>query len=776
MVKLPKQLMKSLPKTIEESKTINVMEEMYKLVIEYVKEMEKCFEDKPSVSIIDKKEEWIQEKFKIKEYSNCSSDIKCIVETVKLKDCKWSMYNDKGELLQPYKWIGGGQEKNISEIVNSMKGDKQEITSYISTCGSGKSATMLHSIMNIGRGIVVVPSKILQRQYKDDYYEKGSKYLIKEDGTKLKIGMVIGRSNFKCKYIEEYIKNKDSMTSDGMVLFGDEIIYCDNRYLPCTRKLIGKESRISVGCKCKWFIPSPLDSEIIDGWNEELIKEEDGEEIEITKLEYYKDKLCCDDISYYTSINNRKYGLFVRDDAESVCPYYKQFYNYVDSDVIVFNKSKWEWESKIGRKPKVDIECIDEADEFLIGLNNSVTISRSMVNRLYETRSENKTSDENMLENKKKELLESFDFKYSKLKRAKDKYNNHDFGLLDDISEFIEYIKKISNNGNEDDLDNEVNELLNKINIIREYGNKISVNVKENRKNKDVPTILYSIPYPEIILRRLLKGCCNRIMFFSATMLNINTLKYLYGIEFSNMIKGREDQPGELRILKPQQYRECKKCGKRFSSDYNGKCDKCGVDVYSGVHDRMQEVINSRWKSKDNGEKFREDYSKNLLYIITKLNEIGNTLIISPRKYVEKSIDYLKQNNYKIVVDYQGKGEYYENLKGKGNLITISWRYKRGFDGRDDKCRVIVPSKYPYPNIGDAYYKALIFRFEKEGIDISNTFLDDIAKVELIQTICRGLRHDKDYCYFSSPDIKVYTSVVRWWNEQLKIKESLRRN
>ena len=115
----------------------------------------------------------------------------------------WSSYSKDDKFLLPLRWIGGNQKDSMVNILESFKDDKelekQKIILFDSKCGSGKSLVLLNTINNIGRGIIIVPSLLLQDQYGNDYSGEDSKYIKKEDGTKLKIRTMIGRRNYVCK-------------------------------------------------------------------------------------------------------------------------------------------------------------------------------------------------------------------------------------------------------------------------------------------------------------------------------------------------------------------------------------------------------------------------------------------------------------------------------------------------------------------------------------------------------------------------------------------------
>ena len=85
-------------------------------------------------------------------------------------------------------------------------------------CGTGKSAIALNIARSVGKASIVVPVKGLQRQYEEDYTH--TKYVLKQNGQKMKIAMITGR------------ENHDSIIKPG--------ISCADPFLPDTIKITEK--------------------------------------------------------------------------------------------------------------------------------------------------------------------------------------------------------------------------------------------------------------------------------------------------------------------------------------------------------------------------------------------------------------------------------------------------------------------------------------------------------------------------------------------------------
>ena len=85
------------------------------------------------------------------------------------------------------------------------------------------------------------------------------------------------------------------------------------------------------------------------------------------------------------------------------------------------------------------------------------------------------------------------------------------------------------------------------------------------------------------------------------------------------------------------------------------------------------------------------------------------------------------------------------------NNILFTTKCSRGIDFPGDKCRNIILTRYPYPNIQSNFWKIL----KKEQPDYFTEFYMDKAYRELIQKISRGIRFKGDWINLLSPDIRV---------------------
>lgn len=737
-------------------------------------------------------------------------------------DEPWALYaNYPGTsspiLLNPLAWKSGDQVSNMKTMLTFFKkfyvDDKTKMMIYKSFPGSGKSATILHVIRGMGRGIIVTPFKALQRQYYDDYF-KGNKFVLKKDGTRLNVAVLLGRGNFECKWLAEQYDYQQMLIAEskkpenvGKYFDIDDSILktyqydksAANRRLPCTKplKIIRnghREPRWAVGSQCPYWIPTPMSKTTIDQWQEKVIAEEKSIEEEFyddvaeegenipdikknmssvnkskTRLDAIKEKLRCSTIKFYDSVGWGEVGVFIRDDVDKngnkcppVCPYYQQFYSYTDADVIVMNSAKWQLETRIGRKPLMDLEVFDEGDNWLDSQAAEIELNRSTIDRII--------PPDNKIQRMKTRALEIFDLSLKDIKTRIEQQRKANDGrtyIIDAkaykelfsamVGTLTELIKSLED-------DDRIEEKLVDINTILRYIDRASISYREGKREETKVLKIY-IPYPDNILKELFDLSSKNIIITSGTMHSNYVLNNLFGINSDNYVveflQGRKESPGKLTMAKPK--------------------------------DGLVRVTYSLW---ENSPQFKEWYNKTLNYILDQLKinidkrtgrpGKGKILVLTPAKKYAEGIrnrpdvhtDFAKSSNeddmsIKIsttLSDYVNKTlEDVRKVKDDdinldGNVlrtdkqIILSTRMIRGADLRDDLCRGLVMTKWPYPDISAGYNQALKKRF---GDTIFSKIMSDKAEREAIQYVCRGLRHDNDWEIFSTVDELAYNNIFR---------------
>ena len=103
------------------------------------------------------------------------------------------------------------------------------------------------------------------------------------------------------------------------------------------------------------------------------------------------------------------------------------------------------------------------------------------------------------------------------------------------------------------------------------------------------------------------------------------------------------------------------------------------------------------------------------------------------------------------------EGNAIEEFK-KGEIkVLFSTKVSRGIDFPGEQCNSIVFTKYPNPNVKDAFWNILYKTKPQHYWE----FYKDKARRELWQKIYRGLRFKEDSVYVLSPDIRVLAAFER---------------
>lgn len=294
----------------------------------------------------------------------------------------WSLYSGD-KFLKPLEFSNGKtQEDVVNEVLSAIK-EGNKIIFIKGMCGTGKSAIALNLAKEVGKTSIVVPGKNLQKQYKRDYEKE--KYVLKENGERLRISVITGRQNHVCRFLEE---NKiaipkteiNSKLSDIFEGKREEIkniignnLSADNRNIPCKIEINEKNWR-----KIKEYIKQNNE---IDPTNYESIEQVKRAAVAgacpywcpvLPEKYEYRKNFPETKKKNYSGLKETKFIIYERKEG---CSFYEQFKSYLNSDVIVFNSQKYKLETALNRKPLTEMEVIDECDEFLDSFSNSRVIN-----------------------------------------------------------------------------------------------------------------------------------------------------------------------------------------------------------------------------------------------------------------------------------------------------------------------------------------------------------------------------------------------------------------
>jgi len=633
----------------------------------------------------------------------------------------WSLYEDD-KFLKPLCFSNGkDQEQVVKETMKAIS-EGHKIIFIKGVCGSGKSVMALHLAKEIGKTSVIVPGKNLQNQYKRDY--EGKKFLKKKDGTKLKISVITGRKNHKCKFLEDneraiprirkevnlklhdIFENKRDQVKD--LINGD--LSAENNFIPC--KIEIKEKNWN---RIKEYLKENNKINIKD-----FEKISDVKRLSIAPVcpywspvlpEKYEMKISgTEERKTYEGVGNARCVFHKRKPG---CSFYEQFNSYIDSDVVVFNSMKYKLETVLGRKPKTELEIIDECDEFLDSFSNQSTINldklqNALVYYVPEGDDQKKVEEALAYVNSIKR-----DVRIENMAKTKGILPLRRTAVYDLLKLFLKE-KWIVNADDESYLYDVYETALEFAGFMNE--SYLTVFKKENGLYLNVVTTNLAKKFEELVRKNKL------FVLMSGTIHSENVLSEIFGLKDFKIIDAEIKSQGKIDILKTGLEEDCKYAN--FTSN------KISREKYLRALDKSLEMA-----------------KKPVLVHVNAFKDLPS----------EEEIDrYNLQNlisNEKVreMQNEDREGELIKNFKEGEIDILFSTRDSRGVDFPGEECNSIVFTKYPNPNVDDSFWKILMQTRPQHYW----SFYRDKAQRELLQKIYRGLRFKDDHVYVLSPDSRV---------------------
>ncbi|MDD5191788.1 MAG: helicase C-terminal domain-containing protein [Candidatus Nanoarchaeia archaeon] len=636
----------------------------------------------------------------------------------------WSLHEDERELKPLIFSNGKSQADVVKEVIDAVKSGSK-IIFIRGLCGTGKSAIALNLARRLGRTSIVVPIKSLQEQYTKDYSDK--KYVLK-DGKKLKISSIVGRKNFKCKFLEEtdlknkYTKEKNAKLFDIFEETKNKSINldssCDNNLLPC--KIEIKEKNIQT---IRDYIKQNSDVKSTD-----FQSISDVRRISIAPICPYWSPIISEDFETnrlgkvrkikYKGLNNKNFVFYQRKPG---CGFYDQYEAYADSDVLIFNSMKYKLETLMDRKPATEIEIIDECDEFLDSFANQekININRALFNfgMLF---SEDKAAQETI--NKLIDITNKIRLEYEKnLVELKEIENTSIKELLEAILENTEFLEKI-----ELEDSNYLFHLDEVARIFYDFFDETFFSIEKKDKDIIIHLVTPNLAkrFKEIIEKNKV------LIMMSGTIHSENVLKNIFALENFKIIEAETSHQGELI--------KCKH-GYEFNCSYaNFNSDKLSRENYLKALSKCLEYA-----------------KKPCLVHVTAFSDLPTS---TEKKLF--SLDNLPTQQELINEQEQDPLSHrVDDFKQKKIDVLFTTRCNRGIDFPGEICNSIVITRFPYPNISGIFWKIL----KKTNPENFMSFYMDKAKRELLQRIYRGLRNKNDKVELLSPDIR----VLDFFNEKI---------
>lgn len=606
----------------------------------------------------------------------------------------WSLY-ETGKELSALKFSNGKtQEDVVKEIVELIK-DGKKIVFLHGVCGTGKSAIALNIARALGRASIVVPIKSLQRQYEEEYM--GKKYVVKPNGKRMKIAMITGRENH-----------------DSVIFPGKSCAY---PFLPDTIKITDKNSeRLE-----EFYLENPF----ISSKDIPLIKE--MKRISIAPSNpYWSPILPAEmDLHYLKDAKKKRYtGMWDKDfvfyHRKSGCSYYDQYLSYIDADVIIFNSAKYLAETALGRKPKTDVEIIDEADEFLDSLSNNIEINLGRLSSALR----NLIPDSEQAKRSIKKIIELISLEET---------NKRALGINEDnvfhIGETkIKEILQVFVGDKELEAEIEIDE-LNYSNIALEAARNFKESWEETyltyRKDEESLCAILVTTDLSKKFREIVDGN-KAVVLMSGTLHSESVLKNIFGIEDFVNVEAETLNQGAIEIYRT---------GKEFDCSY---------------------------KSLSSGNKSRDNYLKVLSEIVRKAEKPAlvhvNAFIDLPSSDEIMALginNLVSRSNLKELQFEDKTGKLVSKFKSGMAEVLFSTKCSRGIDFPGDMCKSVIFTKYPNPNVKDTFWKIL----QKTHPNYFWDFYKDKARREFLQRIYRAVRSKDDHVYILSPDMRVIDAV-----------------
>ncbi len=606
----------------------------------------------------------------------------------------WSLYSDDKK-LDPLIFSNGKSQEDIVEEIVGLINEGNKVIFLHGVCGTGKSAIALNIARSLGKASIVVPIKSLQRQYEEEYME--NKYVIKPNGKKMKIAMMTGRDNHdsiiepgkSCAY--PYLPDTIKITEKNagkLREFYSENPFINNNRVPGLREL----KRISIAPSNPYWSP------ILPA------------EVDLGQLKDAKKRK-------YTGMFGKKFVFYHR---KSGCSYYDQYLSYFDADVIIFNSAKYLAEVAMNRKPRTDVEIIDEADEFLDSLSNQIELNLTRLAGALRLL----VPDSDSAITSIKKILDLLDLE-EKNKRAigvdEDKVYHINEGKIKNILEIFLGDSELQAEVAIDDL--------NYANVALEASRNFKDSWKDTysaykKDEEGLKAVLVTTDLSKKF-RHIVDGN-KAVVLMSGTLHSPRVLKNIFGIEDFASVDAETLNQGAIEICRT---------GKEFDCRYsNFKSEKFSREDYlrvlSGIVDKAKKPVLAHVNA------FSDLPSSD------EVMGLGINNLISRERL--KELQFEDKTGKRVSLFREGANE-----------VLFTTKCSRGIDFPGERCNSVVFTKYPNPNVKDTFWRIL----QKTHPDYYWDFYKDKARREFLQRIYRAVRSKNDHVYVMSPDSRVLDAV-----------------
>ncbi len=415
----------------------------------------------------------------------------------------WGLETAQGKKLPPRRFSNGQTQRDaVADIIKAFNDGASDVF-FHANLGSGKSLVALHLIANMGRGVVVVPTKNLQDQYAEDYE---GKYVIRNPRTGLPVGIRVmkGRANFNCKHHGRSAASPD---------------------LVCTKPLPSATPRWRLASQCADWSPV-YKGEHAQGLEEKVFMGDEAAE----QVAFQDD--VGNGVAYEGIWGEHRFI-----PRGNPCPYFAQYAFYANADAIVMNQAKWLAETSLGRKPRLDVEIFDEADFFLDSLGETAEISIKEIDTLLRTFMQFKKLGPELAP----KMSRKDQATQSGLQGARKALNDHTvLGEVEPPIALLEMLAKLYESMDGDDAARKAGQLRD----VLEHPEAVFCVKKEDK-------YILTVGEPRVILRSLLAKSGQKRLWMSATLQDEAILRDVYGFYKPVVIEGETAYQGTLYVCTP---------------------------------------------------------------------------------------------------------------------------------------------------------------------------------------------------------------------------------
>lgn len=596
----------------------------------------------------------------------------------------WGLETAAGRPLPPRRYTHGlTQLDAVADIVRAFNDGASDVF-FHANLGSGKSLIALHVIANMGRGLVVVPTKNLQDQYAEDYE---GKLVIRHARSQRPVAIRVmkGRNNFHCDH-----HGRSAASSD----------------LVCTKELPPSVPRWRLASQCPDWSPV-YKKEIADGLAEKVFMHDEAAQDQAFQADIEQGA------GYDAIFNEHVYV-----PRGNPCPYFAQYDYYQSADALVMNQAKWQAETALGRKPRLDVEVFDEADHFLDSLGQTVEVGLKEIDIVLRAFMQFKRLG---LEAGGK-LTRKDQLVQAQLQKARKALNDHEtLGDVEPPIDFLETMARLYENMDGDEPARKAGAIRD----VLEHPDAVFC-IKEPER------YLLTVGEPRVILRSFLNKSGPKRLWMSATLQDPAILREVYGFRDPVVIRGEVAYQGRMFVCTPE----------------------------DGAEGHPVPIRWEKWYGTD-GAHLREGFVKALTFI-RKHAKGPTAYVVHGKGYVESVSEesVAARHVLKLLKKERESDEALARFMSGEDKEIASTRMNRGVDFKGDICRDLVLIKYPIPDISDPKFQAVRKKFrEKYGEQVGDgvfwRYVRDCARRTLLQQVGRGMRASDDWVRVWTTDEQV---------------------